>query len=523
MSKMSSLSQYLASLGGRTPDPAPTAMYAMLDHIATVSPSVAAAVVHELNDQRTNLKLIASENYCSLATQFAQGTLFTDKYAEGFPAHRFYAGCENVDDVESEAARLACELFGAEHAYVQPHSGADANLLAYLAILTTRVETKMLARLGIEDPSKVARTDWNAIREATHSQRLLGLDYYSGGHLTHGYRHNYSSQLFDAYTYTVDRKTMLLDLDEVRRQAREIKPLVLLAGYSAYSRRIDFAKLREIADEVGAVLMVDMAHFAGLVAGKVFEGNYDPVPFAHVVTTTTHKTLRGPRGGMILCTSEFAEAVDKGCPIILGGPLPHVLAAKAVALREASQPSFREYAHRIVQNSQALAEACLSEGIEVLTGGTDNHLMLLDVHRSFGLTGRQAESAIRSCHMTLNRNALPFDANGPWYTSGLRVGTPAVTALGMDPADMKEIAAVFKIVLSNTKPAIMQKGSEAGQPSRARFETAEAAAAAARERVGALLSRYPVYPELDLALLLSGAREWEGASRSAVGTGAATH
>src|SRR5207253_1029754 len=226
---------------------------------------------------------------------------------------------------------------------------------------------------------------------------------------------------------------------------------------------------------------------AGLVAGGVFEGNYSPVPFAHVVTTTTHKTLRGPRGGMILCTSEFAEAVDKGCPIVLGGPLPHVLAAKAVALREASQPSFREYARRIVENSQALAEACLSEGMDVLTGGTDNHLLLLDVHRSFGLTGRQAESAIRECHMTLNRNALPFDANGPWYTSGLRVGTPAATTLGMTPSDMREIAAVFKLVLSNTKASIMKKGPEAGQPSRARFDVAGAAAEAARERVAALL------------------------------------
>jgi glycine hydroxymethyltransferase len=485
----------------------------MLDHIATVSPSVAKAIVNEFNDQRTNLKLIASENYCSLATQFAQGTLFTDKYAEGYPAHRFYAGCENVDDVESEGARLACEIFGAEHAYVQPHSGADANLLAYLAILATRVENKMLEQLGIEDPSKVERKDWTRIREATHSQRLLGLDYYSGGHLTHGYRHNYSSQLFDAYTYTVDRKTMLLDLDEVRRQARELKPLVLLAGYSAYSRKIDFAKLREIADEVGAVLMVDMAHFAGLVAGKVFEGNYDPVPFAHVVTTTTHKTLRGPRGGMILCTAEFTEAVDKGCPIVLGGPLPHALAAKAVALREASQPSFREYAHRIVENSQALAEAFQSEGIGVLTGGTDNHLMLLDVHKSFGLTGRQAESAIRECHLTLNRNALPFDANGPWYTSGLRVGTPAATTLGMTPSDMKEIAKVFKLVLANTKPSIVQKGAEAGQPSRARYQVAKAAAESAREKVAALLERYPVYPEIDLELLNSVAREWEGAER----------
>ena len=512
---MSLLSRYLERTSAEAPDPAPTALYAMLDHIATVSPSVAAAIVRELRDQRTNLKLIASENYSSLATQFAQGTLFTDKYAEGYPSHRFYAGCDNVDDVESEAARLACEIFGAEHAYVQPHSGADANLLAYLAILTTRVEEKMLQRLGIEDPSKVERADWNTIREATHSQRLLGLDYYSGGHLTHGYRHNYSSQLFDAYTYTVDRTTMLLDLDEVRRMAREIKPLILLAGYSAYSRKIDFAKLREIADEVGAVLMVDMAHFAGLVAGKVFEGNYDPVPFAQVVTTTTHKTLRGPRGGMILCTSEFTEAVDKGCPIVLGGPLPHALAAKAVALREASQPAFRDYAHRIVQNSQALAEACLSEGMDVLTGGTDNHLLLLDVHKSFGLTGRQAESAIRDCHMTLNRNALPFDANGPWYTSGLRVGTPAVTTLGMTPSDMREIAKVFKHVLSNTKPAIVQKGADAGQPSRARYQVAKDAAAAARERVAALLDRYPVYPEIDLELLAAGAQQWEPATRPA--------
>jgi len=510
---MSLLSRYLETRGGRSPESAPAALYAMLDHVASVSPSVAGAIVKEFHDQRANVKLIASENYCSLATQFAQGTLFTDKYAEGYPAHRFYAGCENVDEVESEAARLACEIFGAEHAYVQPHSGADANLLAYLAILATRVETKMLEKLGIEDPSKVERTDWNRIREATHSQRLLGLDYYSGGHLTHGYRHNYSSQLFDAYTYTVDRKTMLLDIDDIRRQAREIKPLVLLAGYSAYSRKIDFAKLREIADEVGAVLMVDMAHFAGLVAGGVFEGNYNPVPFAHVVTTTTHKTLRGPRGGMILCTAEFTEAVDKGCPIVLGGPLPHAIAAKAVALREASQPSFREYARRIVQNSQALAEALMSEGMEVVTGGTDNHLLLIDVHKSFGLTGRQAESAIRECHLTLNRNAVPFDANGPWYTSGLRVGTPAVTTLGMTPSDMKEIASVFKLVLSSTKPSIMQKGAEAGQPSRARYSIGKAAAQTARERVAALLDRYPVYPEIDLELLLSAASEWEGADR----------
>jgi glycine hydroxymethyltransferase len=240
------------------------------------------------------------------------------------------------------------------------------------------------------------------------------------------------------------------------------------------------------------------------------------VPHAQIVTTTTHKTLRGPRGGMILCTSEFTEAVDKGCPIILGGPLPHVLAAKAVALREASEPSFRDYAKRIVQNSQALAEGCLSEDMQVLTGGTDNHLLLLDVHKSFGLTGRQAESAIRECHMTLNRNALPFDENGPWYTSGLRVGTPAATTLGMTPSDMREVARVFKLVLSNTKPSVMQKGPEAGQPSRARYAIGKSASEAARERVAALLDRYPVYPEIDLDLVRSAADKWGEASRPTV-------
>ncbi len=502
------LARYLEHVGADGLDPAAAAMYAGLDHIATISPSVASAIVHEFRDQRCNLKLIASENYSSLATQFAQGSLFTDKYAEGYPGHRFYAGCDNVDQVESEAARLACELFGAEHAYVQPHSGADANLLAYLAILATRVEAPLLQQLGIDDPTKVSRQDWTRVREATHQQRLLGLDYYSGGHLTHGYRHNYSSQLFDAYTYTVDRSSMRIDLDALRRQVQEIRPLVLLAGYSAYPRALNFAKLREIADEVDAVLMVDMAHFAGLVAGRIFEGEFDPVPFAHVVTTTTHKTLRGPRGGMILCTAEFADAVDKGCPILLGGPLPHVLAAKAVALREASAPGFRDYARRIVENAQALAEECLREGLDVLTGGTDNHLILIDVHRTFGLTGRQAESAIRSCNVTLNRNVLPFDENGPWYTSGLRIGSPAATTLGMTPNEMREVARVIKLVLANTRPAIARSGAQAGQPSRAKYVLDPAAAEVARERVAALLQRFPVYPEIDLDLLLSALPQW---------------
>src|SRR5207248_2633213 len=275
------------------------------------------------------------------------------------------------------------------------------------AILSARVQMPLLAELGQDDPSKVSREDWAKVRAALNNQRLLALDYYSGGHLTHGYRHNISSRLFDVYSYGVDRETRLIDLDQVRAQLCEVRPLIFLAGYSAYPRLLNFAKMREMADEVGAVFMVDMAHFAGLVAGKVFTGDCDPVAHAHVVTTTTHKTLRGPRGGMILCTEEFAPWVDKGCPMILGGPLPHVMAAKTVAFHEAATPEFGAYAHKIVENARALAEACLAEGIEVLTGGTDNHLMLLDVAATFGLTGRQAESALRECGITLNRNSLP--------------------------------------------------------------------------------------------------------------------
>ena len=260
--------------------------------------------------------------------------------------------------------------------------------------------------------------------------------------------------------------------------------------------------MRELADEVGAVFMVDMAHFAGLVAGKVFTGDYDPVAHAQVVTSTTHKTLRGPRGGIVLCTEEFAEWVDKGCPMVLGGPLPHAIAAKAVALHEASQPSFREYAHRIVQNAQALAEACLQEGMDVLTGGTENHLLLVDVS-GFGITGRQAESALRECGITLNRNALPFDPNGPWYTSGLRVGTPAVTTLGMDTNEMREIAAVMKRVLAHAQPTTTKDG----KPSKARYRLDDGIAAEARSRVEALLDRHPCYPQIDLGMLLASLGE----------------
>ncbi len=501
MTTGSLLKRYLDRLNGSELDEGAAAFYASIDRVGSVSPSVAGAIVQELFDQRRNLKLIASENYSSLAVQLAQGNLLTDKYAEGFPHHRFYAGCDNVDTIESEAADLAKQLFGAEHAYVQPHSGADANMVAYISILLARVQSPALERLGQSDPTKLSREDWNAVRQEVHGQRLLGLDYYSGGHLTHGYRHNFSGHVFDVYHYQVDPETKLLNLDRLREQIQEVKPLVLLAGYSAYPRLIDFARMRELADEVGAVFMVDMAHFAGLVAGKVFTGNYDPVAHAHIVTTTTHKTLRGPRGGMILCKGELAEWVDKGCPSFLGGPLPHAMAAKAVAFREALEPSFAGYARRIVENSRALAEACLGESIEVLTGGTDNHIVLLDVAASFGLTGRQAESALRECGFTLNRNSLPFDKNGPWYTSGLRIGTPAVTTLGMGRDEMREIAQVIKLVLSNTRPTMATDDSGASKPSLARYTVEPGIAEQARSRVSDLLGRHPLYPELDEDIL----------------------
>jgi glycine hydroxymethyltransferase len=297
---------------------------------------------------------------------------------------------------------------------------------------------------------------------------------------------------------------MMLDLATIRARAREVRPRILLAGYSAYSRAIDFAALREIADEVGAVLMVDMAHFAGLVAGKVFTGNFDPVAHAQVVTSTTHKTLRGPRGGLVLCTSEFAEAMDKGCPAILGGPLPHVMAAKAVAFAEASQPEFADYAAKIVDNAQVLAAALQRSGAPVLTGGTDNHLVLVDVAQGYGLTGRQAESAVRACGLTLNRNSLPFDANVPWYTSGLRLGTPAVTTLGMGPAELEEIAAIITGILSATVPVSAPDANGATRTSQAKFVTQAPAADAARRRVRDVIERFPVYPELDLSIVEPG-------------------
>ena len=477
-----------------------TAYVAQLDTVAKVSPLVASRIVGELRNQRSHLKLIASENYSSPSCHLAMGNLLTDKYAEGFAYHRYYAGCENVDAIEDYACKLACEVFGAEHAYVQPHSGADANLCAYWAILNAKVQVPTFEEMGISNPAAMTREQWNIIREKTGNQRLLGLDYYSGGHLTHGYRMNISGHMFDSYSYNVNRETGLLDYDEIEKQAMEIKPLILLVGYSAYPRKIDFRRMRQIADSCGAVLMCDMAHFAGLVAGHVFEGDYDPVKWADIVTTTTHKTLRGPRGGMILCKQHLAESVDQGCPLVIGGPLPHVMAAKAIALKEASRPEFREYAAKIAENARVLAQAFMDEGLKIQTNGTDNHLMLLDVS-DLGLNGRQAESILLTCGIILNRNALPFDKNGPWYTSGLRIGTPAVTTLGMGPEEMKEIASIITTVLRNARPATITKGEKAGTLSKSKAVIDPEVKAQSIKRVESLLSRFVLYPELDLQFL----------------------
>ncbi|MDR0404155.1 MAG: serine hydroxymethyltransferase, partial [Treponema sp.] len=387
---------------------------------------------------------------------------------------------------------------GAEYANVQPHCGADANVLAYWAIISTRIEKPLLEKFGQTNLYKLSDAQWKELKTAMGNQRLLGLDYYSGGHLTHGYRNNLSGRMFDVYGYSVLRETGLLDYDAIEKQALELKPFILLAGYSAYPRKINFKRMREIADRAGAVFMVDMAHFAGLVAGKVFTGEYDPVPWAHVVTSTTHKTLRGPRAGLVLSTAEFAEALDRGCPLTMGGPLPHVIAAKAVAFREAGAPEFRQYARRIVDNCKALAAACMKNGLEVLTDGTDNHLFLVNL-RHMGITGRQAESALHECRVTLNRNSLPFDPNGPWYTAGLRIGTAATTTLGMGAAEMEELGSIISLVLKGTSQA--PDSEDPAKRSRSKYVIRPEVKAEAIDRVKKLLDRFPVYPELDLELL----------------------
>lgn len=486
-------------LTGKAPDKinaAMTAYVANLQQVAQVGPEIAASVVKELATQRAHLKLVASENYCSLNTQAAMGNLLTDKYAEGFPEHRYYGGCENVDAVESVAAEEAKALFGAEHAYVQPHAGADANIVAYWAILNQKIEMPALEEFQETNLSNLTDEQWADLRKKLCNQKLMGLDYYSGGHLTHGYRQNISARMFDSYSYTVDKKSGLLDYDAIEKQAMEVKPLILLAGYSAYPRAINFKRFRQIADKCGAVLMVDMAHFAGLVAGKVFTGEENPVEWADIVTTTTHKTLRGPRGALILCKAEYADAVNKGCPLVLGGPLPHMMAAKAIAFKEARTTAYQTYAKNVQTNAKALAEDCINLGMKLQTGGTDNHLMLIDV-TTFGLTGRQAENALFECGVTLNRNTLPFDPQGPWWTSGIRVGTPAVTTLGMEKPEMAEIATIINMVLKGTKPGLTKEG----KPAKGKIDLDPAIKKAATEKVQSLLSRFVLYPELDLDFL----------------------
>ncbi|OPZ20797.1 MAG: Serine hydroxymethyltransferase [candidate division BRC1 bacterium ADurb.BinA364] len=473
------------------------AFAAALDAVAKVEPAIAEGIRRELADQRSKLKLIASENFASPATLLAMGNWLSDKYSEGVPGHRFYAGCDNVDAIESRAAQLACSLFGADHAYAQPHSGIDANLVAFWTVLTHRVENPALERLGAKASTDLSAQDWETVRQELANQKMMGMALDAGGHLTHGFRPNISGKLFKYCSYTVDPETCVLNYDTVRQRALEEKPLLIVAGYSSYPRKINFRLFREIADEAGAMLMVDMAHIAGLVAGKVFAGDFDPVAHAHIVTTTTHKTLRGPRGGLVLCQKELAETVDRGCPLVLGGPLPHVMAAKAVALAEASRPEFREYARRVVENAAALAEALMAKGARVVTGGTENHLMLVDV-RPYGLTGRQAESALRGAGLTLNRNVIPNDPNGAWYTSGLRLGTPAMTTLGMGEAEMREIADIICSTLKHTKASAIASGANAGQPSKANFELDEAARASAAARVADLLKSFPLYPEIEL-------------------------
>lgn len=381
--------------------------------LAAVDPEVKRAIDLELKRQQSKIELIASENFVSKAVLEAQGSVLTNKYAEGYPGHRYYGGCEYVDIVETLAIERAKELFGAEHANVQPHSGAQANTAVYFAFLKP-------------------------------GDTILGMNLSHGGHLTHGSPVNISGTYFNIVPYGVDAKTHLIDYDEVRELALRHRPKMLVAGASAYSRVIDFARMGQIAREAGAMFMVDMAHIAGLVAAGMHPS---PVPHADIVTTTTHKTLRGPRGGLILCRAEYAKAVDKAIfPGIQGGPLMHVIAAKAVALKEAAAEEFKLYQEQIVLNAKALAAKLVQEGATLVSGGTDNHLMLVDV-RGFGLTGKEAEKLLDEVGITVNKNTIPFDPASPFVTSGIRVGTPAVTSRGMKESDMVKIGAAMVTVL----------------------------------------------------------------------------
>ena len=398
----------------------------MIDRLAAlaqVDPAIAALIKREVARQEHGLELIASENFCSLAVLEAMGSALTNKYAEGLPKKRYYGGCEVVDEVEQLAIDRAKQLFGAEHANVQPHSGAQANMAAYLAV-------------------------------AKPGDTLLGLALPHGGHLTHGSPVNFSGTLFRAVAYGVREETGLIDYDQLRDVARKERPRIIVGGGSAYARVVDFAAMRAVANEVGAVFVVDMAHFAGLVAGGVYPS---PVPHAQIVTTTTHKTLRGPRGGMILCTAEYAKAIDKQVfPGTQGGPLEHVIAAKAVSFLEALSPEFKTYARDVVKNAQTLAAALVKRGYAIVSGGTDSHLMLVDL-RAKNLTGKDAEQLLDRAAITVNKNTIPGDPQSPFVTSGIRLGTSALTTRGFGVAEMDRVAELIDTVLTKRDDATVAR------------------------------------------------------------------
>lgn len=413
-----------------------------LEKLAVCDPEIAAAIGEELGRQRNKIELIASENFVSPAVMEAMGSVLTNKYAEGYPGHRYYGGCEYVDKVETLAIERAQKLFGAEHANVQAHSGANANTAVYFAFLQP-------------------------------GDTIMGMNLSQGGHLSHGSPVNISGKYYNVVPYGVTHETERIDYDEFARIAKEAQPKLIVAGASAYPRVIDFERMAEIAHSVGAIFMVDMAHVAGLVAAGLHPS---PVPYADIVTTTTHKTLRGPRGGLILCKEKYAKQIDKAIfPGVQGGPLMHVIAAKAVALGEALKPEFKEYAKQIIANCQALAEGLIAEGFRLVSGGTDNHLLLVDV-RGQKMTGKTAEHLLDEVGVTCNKNTIPFDPESPFVTSGIRLGTAAVTTRGFKEADMKEVAAIIGLVLNNPEDA--EKQAEAAQ------------------RVAALCAKYPMYPML---------------------------
>lgn len=439
------------------------AIYAMLDYLQERGHTVIVdALIAEYKDQNAKLKLIASENHASLDVFLASGNWLSDKYAEGVPYARYYAGCENVDVVEQEAIDLAKKLFGAEHANVQPPSGVDANLLALMALLARRVQDPFLVEHGAKNLDELDSEAFESLRQKCSSQVILGMGLSSGGHLTHGMRANVMSRVARFENYHVGEDGFL-DMDHVRALAKKHRPAIILAGYSAYPRKINFAAFRDICDEVGADLFVDMAHFAGLVAGKVFTGEYNPVPYADIVTSTTHKTLRGPRGGLILSRAELKPYLDKGCPMSMGGPLEHQIAAKAVCFKEALQPSFGVYAENVVKNARLLASYLQEEGVPITTGGTDNHMVVANVHH-FGFTGRQIEKALTSANMTVNRNMIPKDTQGPWYTSGIRMGTAALTTRGMGDVEVKKIAGWFGSIVRSARKGESRADAEIPQP-----------------------------------------------------------